>query len=335
MRVVILSDLNWHAHLRSITDEEISNFKEAYLKKNRYERIARYFSIVKREKADLVLLAGDITGDGGCGHGFQNALKLFLKLLENRQTHSRFISGNHDPSEFYDDLLSFTDQLKFTEDISNKSCDFNGLKILGINYDCSSSLSRLKQTTAANEGTSFHICLAHSEIKRRLRLFHNNAQLVVTGHYDRKLMPFNQSIYIALDNDWTEVSYATADFTENGLTQASIHIRQDPETTLCLTQNYPADTENATMTANGHPALDLSRIENYADSQLMDDGGESWVYLKHLRGKNLRQAFQTLWTIKSGGELADSDLTRSQIYKLRVTDKYKISKTMISDYLKS
>jgi len=335
MRLVILSDLNWHAHLRSITHKEIAEFKNADLLKNRYERIARYLSIVEKENADLVLLAGDITGDGGCGHGFQNALKLLLLLLENRGIPSKFISGNHDPSEFYDDLLSFTEQLQLTEDISNKACEFNGLRILGINYDCSSSLSRLNQMTTAYEDTSFHICLAHSEIKRRLRLFHNKTQLIVTGHYDRKLMPFKQSIYIALDNDWAEVSYATADFTDNNLSQASIHIRQDPETTLSLTQSYLAKLENTIMTANGHPALDLSKIEGYADSQLTDDSGESWIYLKHLRGNNLRRAFHTLWTLKTGGVLAETDLTRSDIYKLRVTDKYKVSNTMINDYLNS
>lgn len=335
MRVVILSDLNWQPHLRSITEHEIAHFTDADLRKNRYERIARYLSIVVKEKADLVLLAGDITGDGGCGHGFQNALKLLLQLFEKRAIPSKFISGNHDPIENYDDLLSFTDQLNYTEEISNKSCVFKGLKLLGINYDCSASLSRLKQTIAAHADNSFHICLAHSEIKRRLRLFDTNAQLIVTGHYDRKLMPFRDSLYVALDNDWAEVSYATADFNKEGLTQASIHIRQDPDTTLSLTQTVQSDTENHIMTAHGQPALDLSKIENYRDSDLTDDGGESWVYLKHLRGNNLRQVFHTLWTIKKGGELAESDLSKSEIYKLRVTDKYKVSKSMIGDYLKS
>lgn len=334
MRIVILSDLNWQAHLRSISDQEIAEFSEADLQKDRYERIARYFSIVVKEKADLVLLAGDITGDGGCGHGFQNALKILLKLFEERGIYSKFISGNHDPIENYDDLLQFTAQLKYTEEISNTNCTFKGLHILGVNYDCSASLSRLKQLFADHKDKAFHICLAHSEIKRRLRLFHTNAQLIVTGHYDRKLMPFQQSMYIALDNDWAEVSYATAEFTKKGLVNASLNIRQDPQTTLTLKQDIPIAIENHIMTANGHPALDLSKIETYPDSQLTDDGGESWVYLKHLRGVNLRRAYHTLSTLKRGDKLSPRDLTRSQVYKLKVTDKYKISKTMISDYLK-
>ena len=334
MRVVILSDLNWHAHLRSISEHEIAEFSEVDLQKDRYERIARYFSIVIKEQADLVLLAGDITGDGGCGHGFQNALKLLLKLFEGRGISSKFISGNHDPIENYDDLLQYTAKLKYTEEISNTSCTFEGLHILGINYDCSASLSRLKQLIADHQDTTFHICLAHSEIKRRLRLFHTKAQLIVTGHYDRKLMPFQHAMYIALDNDWAEVSYGTAEFNKKGLVSASLHIRQDPQTTVTLKQDYPIAIENHIMTANGHPALDLSKIETYPDSQLTDDGGESWVYLKHIRGMNLRKAFHTLSTLKRGGELSPTDLTKAEIYKLRVTDKYEVSRSMIADYLK-
>jgi len=91
-KVLFLSDLNWHPHLRSISNAEVLQFTESDLQKDRYQRITRYISIVDKEHPDLVLLAGDITGDGSCGHGFQNALKIFFLLLESRKIPSYFIS---------------------------------------------------------------------------------------------------------------------------------------------------------------------------------------------------------------------------------------------------
>jgi len=120
MKVLFLSDLNWQNHLRSISDDEVYNFKISHLKKTRFQSIAKYFSIVEYEAPDLVLFAGDITGDGSCGHGFHNAFKLLLLLLEHHSIPSKFISGNHDPNLYYKQLLAFIPSLKFCEEISNK-----------------------------------------------------------------------------------------------------------------------------------------------------------------------------------------------------------------------
>jgi len=332
-KILILSDLNWHPHLRSISDTEVSDFLESDLTNERYQRISRYISIVDKENPEIVLLSGDITGDGSCGHGFQNALKIFFLLLETRKIQSYFISGNHDPDKNYSDLLKFTHQLSFPQEISNQMINYKGLNILGINFDCSASLTRMKQMLSDLEGLPVDICLAHSEIKRRIRLFETNASLIVTGHYDRKLMPFMNSIFISLDNDWEEVSYATAVFQNGYLLQASLHIRQDQNTTLTLEQKKEAKARSSIMTANGQPALDLEKIESYPDSALKDDGGENWVYLKHLRGINLRQVYTTLWKTKNEIGLDIHDLALSDVYKLPVTANYKISRSLMNDYL--
>jgi len=334
MKVLFLSDLNWHPHLRSISDTEVLQFRESDLQNDRYQRISRYISIVDREQPDLVLLAGDITGDGSCGHGFQNALKIFFLLLESRKIPSYFISGNHDPYKNYDDLLAFTNQLSMPEEISNRTVSAHGLNVVGINFDCSASKTKLNQWLAGLENTKPDICLAHSEIKRRIRLFESNASVIVTGHYDRKLMPFQNSVFISLDNDWDEVSYSTAVFDNHKLMSASFHIRQNENTTLTLQQKSDVDSLNSIMTVSGHPALDLYKIESYPDSALKDDSGENWVYLKHLRGVNLRKAYKTLWKTKNEIELDEGDLEFSKVYKLPVTANYKISKSLMNDYLK-
>jgi len=232
-------------------------------------------------------------------------------------------------------LLAFTQHLSYPEEISNKIVNFKGLNIMGVNFDCSASMTKLKQCLVDLKDTPIDICLAHSEIKRRIRLFETNAAVIVTGHYDRKLMPFHNSIFVSLDNDWEEVSYATALFKNQSLISASLHIRQDHNTTLTLQQKSDSKTPNAVMTANGHPALDLTKIESYPDSALKDDSGENWVYLKHLRGVNLRKAYTTLWKTKQNIELDTADLAFNKIHKLPVTANYKISKSLMNDYLKS
>lgn len=335
VKILILSDLNWHPHLRSITNAEVIGFSESDLSKERYQRIWRYFDIVIKEKPDLVLLSGDITGDGSCGHGYQNALKIFLLLLESRKISSRFISGNHDPDPYYSDLLSFVKDLAFTEEISNRIVQFKDLSIVGINYDCTRSLTKLNAMLKECHSNKPQICLAHSEIKRRIRLFETGADLIATGHFDRKLMLFDDSVYISLDNDWEEVSYGTAVFQKDILKEASVNIRQDSSTTLTLTQLSGSKSLQHIMTANGQPALDLHKIEGYPDSALMDDSGENWVYLKHIRGINLAQAYTSLWKTKNGVPFTENDLPFNNVYKLAVNAKYKISKVFINDYLKS
>ena len=64
--ILVLSDLNWSAHLRGLTAEDVYAFTEEDLESHRFERIRRYFEIILKENADLVLFAGDVTGDGFC-----------------------------------------------------------------------------------------------------------------------------------------------------------------------------------------------------------------------------------------------------------------------------
>ncbi len=332
--IIILSDLNWHAHLRSLAPQEILSFKEGDLAMERYERIRRYYDIIVKEKADLVLFAGDLTGDGFCGHGFHYAFILLISLLEQKQIPSVFISGNHDPDEHYDVVKEWISNYQYTQEISGKIIDVLGMKILGVNYDCSKSKRSLQSLiTKSSEEVDF--VLAHSQIKRRIRHFDFDCSYIFTGHYDRKLLAHRNKIFLALDNDSDEVSYGVLNMYERSADKISIKIRQSSEVTFSFTEDVHkllAGQRNSVLLVNGNPTFDLMKLENASDESLSRDGVH-YLYLKYLRGINYTCSLDTMYKMYNDLPLSVGDLSLNQIHKLPITASYKISESMIEDYL--
>ncbi len=332
MKVVILSDLNWRDHLRDLTWNDVLQFNEAHLDNPAFERIARYYQIILKEQADLVLLAGDITGDGFCGHGFQYALLALLSLLEQRQIPSAYITGNHDPSPYFDEFLEGAEQFEMTHHISNKLISIDVLNILGVNFHCTKSKSSLNKVIKENRETPIHICMAHSEIKRRIRLFDTQAQLIATGHYDRKLFPFRESVFISLDNDSEEVSYATAIFQNGNLIESNICIRQDEHRTIYLPYNK-GQSISPYLFSEGKAIATFDKLEAAHDSSFQDEEGNDWAYLKYLRGLAHRAAYDSLYSYKKEKKEIDGKLPLSDIHKLKISPGYRISSLFIRDYI--
>jgi len=333
MNIVVLSDLNWHAHLRSISEDEILNFSIEDLKKERYQRIRRYFDIVMLEKADFVLLAGDVTGDGFCGHGFQNALIILLSLLEKHKIPTAFISGNHDPDENYVPVKKWIENFQCVHEVSDRVVDLGGLKVLGINYDTSKSKRSLREAIESYQ-EPVEIVLAHSQIKRRIRHFEFNTQYVITGHYDRKLLAHRDKVFIALDNDSEECSYAVINKSEGEPDLVSIKIKVED-----LIYSYSEDqsqllngNRNSILKVNDNPCFDLLKLENASDYSLGRDG-EHFLYLKYLRGVNYASSLDTMVKMKNRMTPDLSDLSLNQLHGLPITANYKISESMIEDYL--
>ena len=332
--IVVLSDLNWDAHLRSITIHEISNFSLEDLQLDRYERIRRYYQIVIHEKADLVLLAGDITGDGFCGHGFQNALIILLNIFESLSIPCLFIRGNHDPDENYSVAKDWISDFQFVHEISGKAKNILGLNVLGVNYDTSKSKTALKNMVQ-EQTDKFDIVLAHSTIKRRINHFDINTDYIVTGHYDRKLLAHRNTIFIALDNDSEEVSYALIKKTPKYTDQVSIKIRQDSNTLFSLSDSVDqliSGNRNSILEVNNQPTFDLLKLENASDQSLGRDGIH-YLYLKYLRGINYTSSLDTMYRMKNKMTPILQDLSLNQLHGLPITANYKISESMIEDYL--
>jgi len=316
MNIVVLSDLNWHAHLRSISVKEIEEFSLEDLRKERYQRINRYFEIIQEEKADVVLLAGDITGDGFCGHGFQHALIILLHLLEYHKIPTAFISGNHDPDENYLPVKNHVQNLQHIYEASDKVIELNGLKILGVNYDTSKSKRKLNEAIEEFKD-SVDIVLAHSQIKRRIRHFEFDAKYVITGHYDRKLLGHRNKVFIALDNDSEECSYAVIKKTTGSPDHVSIKIKIDD-----VKYSYSEDRDsllagkrNTILKVNGNPCFDLLKLENASDASLSRDG-EHFLYLKYLRGVNYASSLDTMVRMKLDLPPEIGDLSLNQLHGL-------------------
>lgn len=332
--IIILSDLNWSENLLTLSPDQAQSFKETDLNDNQFERIRRYYSIIVNEKADLVLFAGDITGDGFCGHGFHYAFIILLTLLEQRGIPSAFISGNHDPSVYYDIVKEWVNEYQYTREISGAIATLDGLSILGVNYDCSKSKRSLNQLIEQTTD-KIDIVLAHSQIKRRIRHFGFKSDYLFTGHYDRKLLAHRNTVFVALDNDSEEVSYAVLKKREGVPDEVSIKIRKNNELTFSYTENAQqllTGHRNSVLYINGKPSFDLLKLENASDESLSRDG-EYYLYLKYLRGINYAGSLDTMYKIASNVPLDAGDLSLNQIHRLPITANYKISEHMIEDYL--
>lgn len=334
MRILFLSDLNWEAHLRSITTTEVQQFTEERLSLLRYERIRRYFNLILSEKADLVLFSGDITGDGSCGHGFHAAFTILLQLLENRQIPSAFIRGNHDPEPYYTNLLAYCSDFKYTQEISEKKVKVLGLNILGVSYDCSKSKRKLNALIAAHKDSSLDIVLAHSQIKRRIYHFDFNTEYILTGHYDRKLLAHRDTVFLALDNDSEEISYAVLDKNKQKDDIVGIKIKRN-EDVFALYENKTsllAGQRTVVLHLNDEPYLDLLKLENASNEALSRDGLH-YLYLKYLRGINYSSSLDSMYHMKHHKSLDKFDLSLNQLHGLPITANYQISESMIEDYL--
>lgn len=334
MKVVILSDLNWDAHLRSISDYELQNFQLSLFALPRYERIKRYVDIIRNEKADLVLFAGDVTGDGSCGHGFHYAFIILLSILENERTQSFYISGNHDESGYYDAVKTLTKNYKYTSDIVDRDVLFHGMRILGISYDCTKSKRKLREEVAKRTDT-YDIVLAHAQLKRRIFLFDINTQYIITGHYDRKLCAHRKRVFVSLDNDSEEVSYAVIDKSLPKQEKISICIRKDAGTTFRYTDHKKLlvkGIRSSILGINTTSEIDLERLERHPTHSLAD-ADLDLSYLKFIRGMHYSKALDSLYKCKHGLPLEKIDLPINKVAGLPITPMYKISKSLIKDYL--
>lgn len=334
MIITILSDLNWESHLRSITEREIINFEKSHLNITRYDSLRRYYSIIKEEQSDLVLFAGDLTGDGSCGHGFHLAFILLLKLLESDSIPSAYISGNHDKDEYYDRVNKYAEQLQYTQEISNRCIDILGIKILGINYHQSKSKTQLKKIISQAK-EKYDILLSHSQLKRRIRLFEIDTDYIFTGHYDRKLLYHRRSTYVSLDNDAYEISYAIIEKTENQSDKISIKIKESEEVTLSLVEEIEklkSGNRTDKIAINGIPTIEISPLEK-ANLNALTDGTRDYSYLKYIRGHAYQKYLVSMEKMKEKKELTDFELGLNDILKMQIINNYKISERMIEDYL--
>ncbi len=339
MNILVLSDLNWELHLRTISLEEFRSFEISHLGNPRYYSIKRYFSLVEKHQPQVVMFAGDVTGDGSCGHGFHYAFLMLLKCFEIKKIPAFFISGNHDEVRYYQKVENEIKKFKVVHEISNCIAEIQGLRILGVPYETTfskSSIKRLKEERKDNGLLSgkIDIVMAHSQLKRRIHLFDLGAKIIVTGHYDRKNFEYGDAIFISLDNDFTEVSYAM--IVLDPTIQSRICIWQSSGGVLShgiVKGSGIESTGNQMLWVDESPVTELKKLESLPDDKIHDQNGQSMAYLKYIRGKNYKKVLQKMHALKKENKKRATVIAAAGIIGLQVTPTYRISESLVVDYL--
>jgi len=336
MKIVVLSDLGWEAHLKTITQRELLGFNLDSLSKLRYASILKYYEIILDEGAELVIFAGDVTGDGSCGHGYHFAFIILLSLLEYKGIQSYFINGNHDEEGYFQTVVEYTKNFKYTEEISGRIVSYNGLKFYGINFFETLSKTKIKKHLKEVGEEPIDILVAHSTLKRRIRLFDFNTKYIFTGHFDRKLLAHKSTAFVALDNDFSDISYATLQIGDLGESEIAIKVRTTDKTSLSFEENVSSllkGERNSMLKVNGNPTFDLAKIETASVKKNSGEGNGQYLFLKYLRGINYKKSLVTMDKLKQDIPLSETDIPLLKLKGLPIISTYKISESMIEDYL--
>lgn len=324
-KIVVLSDLYWDNYHRSISDGEVYGFTIDKLSSSRYFYIRKYAALIMDEKPTLVLLAGDLTGDGSCGHGYHNAVKILLLVLESQGVTSLLISGNHDEPQYYDQVATFVNDLEYAHEISGMNYHHQGLSIVGVSYDLSNDKRKLKKIISDHKGAT-DIVVAHSPLKRRPWLFDFESKAIFTGHFDQKLTAIDGQIFVSLNNNY-----------HNDFTYATLHMDCDKVVTSYkfVLDNMLVSFEEPTDNLVGDKIKPFYLINEHKipiESEVIRLTQGREINLIDLRGVVLKAGVQLMRSAKKEGNnllpAQVSMLTSKYVYK-----DFRFSKTMIKDYL--
>ena len=337
LKILVLSDLNWHENSKKINREDIFKILETQRAGSgaRFQKVLKYWKLVQDENPQIVLFAGDITGDGSCGHGFHTAFFYLLTLLEIKNIPTFFVRGDNDLEPYYKQVTSNLGQYR-AKDISGKLISVNGINLYGLSYQYTNETDLLARLDNLND-YKIDILLCHCELKRRTALLDKvKAGLIITGHFDNKICNINNVDFISLSNDSQVINYATIDYTSDNelrYTYNFIH----PEKKLHL--RYL--TYNTKMRKKSHDGrFFINDIEvNIAEYEAMElpysnyekEKNSLALALKFLRGQNYSAAITYMLEAKRGAKIKKKVL--SKMMKAHITARHKLSRTMLADYL--
>ena len=318
-KLLILTDLHWTKSSRDITNKDILTIKKQRIvpNKDRFSKINEYIELINTHRPGLILFGGDLTGDGFCGHGYHFAFIYLLQYLENCKIASVFIKGNHDDDEYYNNVVKASAEFKFTQEISGKYVEVNGLKIVGLSFEDTYYKARLKKIISANKKVD--IVLAHAELSRRPWLFDFHTKYIVTGHYDYKFNYINDKVFLSFFNDSPYFNYGVID----------IQKQKDMISYFLCSESFKPILINAQKDNKG-----LSYTPNKEEAKLPNIGRERVLY--DIMNSEFKTAIEQILDTKSKFKLSNTKLTKnelSELVKWDVNSSMKISKTMVIDYL--
>jgi DNA repair exonuclease SbcCD nuclease subunit len=177
MTILCISDINW----------EIPDSNTLDIIKNEVENTS----------PSLVLFGGDVINDGWNEQEHVSEFTELLNYLEESETPSFTIQGNHDEYSNYDEVIEHIEGLEYAKEISERVVEFEGLKILGLPYSYTHQLRKAREISDEFP-EQYDIVLAHAERSRRIWLFDLEAPIIITGHFANMLCQIQDQAFISM-----------------------------------------------------------------------------------------------------------------------------------------
>lgn len=196
-----------------LDDELLSSYEKNMKKyeelknKIRYTCLEDYKHIIRIIQPDLILLAGDVFHEGQSKEDLLELIELF-RFIDQKTIQCYLIEGNWE-KEHYAEILLEIKNLDFVEDISNREIEYQGLKILGINFDYANRIRICKKLSQLFPN-KYDFVLTHAPENKRIWLFNLDTKYVITGHSGVDLGKVEKKVYIT--NDYTPEFYFVIDY---------------------------------------------------------------------------------------------------------------------------
>ena len=338
MKILVLSDLNWHQNSKKIGRKDIIKLFETkdIGAGDRFLTVNKYWSIINSKKPELILFAGDVTGDGSCGHGYHTAFYYLLSLIELSGLPACFIKGDNDLDAYYKQVTDNIHQYDIQE-ISGHLVSVSGINIYGLSFQDTNS-ENLPLLLDKLKDRSIDIVLCHCELKRRTSLFAQlNVGLIITGHFDNKICNANGIDFISHSNDSHIINYSTIDYKSPDNVRYNYHFVY-PERRLDI--NYSTtkailqsgNLEESDLIVNDVP-VDIKEYEDMAlpNSAYEKEKNALALSVKFLKGQAYTKAITYMIGLKAGKNIDKKELAK--LMKKQITARNKLSKTMLVDFL--
>jgi len=335
LKILLLTDLNWNLAAKQIGRDDILALYETNFvpTSEKFRKLRHYWHIVKKEAPELVLLGGDLTGDGSCGHGYHTAFFYLLCLLDLHVDQTYFIKGDNDLDKYYEQVTANLNNFSRVKEISNQRVQYRGLSILGIPYSTTRHKKQLKKL-AADQSKKIDIILSHSELKRRSLLFGLPASHIITGHFDNKFCAINEQIFLSFSNDSAHINYGVMNWSKNIVYHYKFYnTRKRSE--IVYSDNLASlmnGNRSSTISVDGIP-INIKEFEKLQlpVSDYEKDKNALALAIKYLRGQNYKAAINFLRICASKKAFDKEDYRK--LKKKYFTSKHKLSKSMILDFL--
>jgi hypothetical protein len=164
---------------------------------DQYDMVERLITEIETHSPSLVLFGGDVINDGGNADEHVEEFLTVLEYLDEIETVSYTISGNHDEYSDYPAVVKRIDELSYAEEISGRSVTYDRIRIAGVPYSYTNRLGNVR-TIAEDFPGEYDIVLAHAARARRVWLFDLDTRFIVTGHFAEELCQIQDTAFVSM-----------------------------------------------------------------------------------------------------------------------------------------